>query len=130
MGAPLGNKNASFKNRRFTQAIDKALKQYENPELKIEAGQALDHIGMKLVTKAVEGDREDFKFAMTTIGDRLEGKAPVALQVTGGLGLAQMEGDALLGLFYELSNITDSGAGALESGSGPESNADDQSGTD
>lgn len=129
MGAPLGNTNASFKNRRFTQAIDKALKQYENAELKITAGQALDHIGMKLVSKAIEGDREDFKFAMTTIGDRLEGKAPIALQVTGGLGLAQMDAAELLGLFHELSITTDSGEGTQQSGSESGTNADDSPGT-
>lgn len=129
MGAPLGNTNASFKNRRFSQAIDKATKQYENPDLKIEAGQALDAIGMRLVTMAIEGDREDFKTAMREIGDRLEGKAPIALQVSGGLGLADMSGEALLGLFHELSIVTDSGEDTQQSGSESGVNADDSPGT-
>lgn len=75
-GAPLGNNNAG-KNKRWSQAIDKALKQYNEGD--VQMGQALDKIAMKLVRQAIKGDSQDFKTAMQEIGDRIEGKVPTAI---------------------------------------------------
>lgn len=129
MGAPTGNKNASYKNRRWTQAIDKALKRFESVEHKIAPGEALDRIAERLIKMAATGDREDFKVGLREIGDRLEGKAPQALEIAGGLGLAEMTGEQLLGLFHELNTTTDSGEDSQESGSESGANADDSPGT-
>ena len=67
-GAPKGNQN--WKGKRWTEAIDKAIKQYTDGDVK--AGHALDAIAVRLVKEALHG--EDYKFAMTEIGNRLDGK--------------------------------------------------------
>ena len=79
-GAPKGNQNS--KGRRWTESIDKAIKQYQCAEQRdadgkvsreaIKAGHALDAIAVRLVKEALYG--EDYKFAMTEIGNRLDGK--------------------------------------------------------
>jgi hypothetical protein len=68
-GALPGNKNAT-KNRRWAEAIDKAVKQYNDGEVK--AGHAMDKIALRLVKEALYG--EDYKFAVTEIGNRIDGK--------------------------------------------------------
>jgi hypothetical protein len=68
-GAPFGNKHAS-KNKRWSQAIDKAVKQYHDGE--VRAGQALDKMALRLVHEALYA--EDYKFAVTEIGNRIDGK--------------------------------------------------------
>lgn len=80
-GAPKGNNNKG-KNHRWRQAIDKAVKQYHCSEVKdadgkviqhsVKAGQALDAMALRLVKEALHS--EDYKFAMTEIGNRLDGK--------------------------------------------------------
>jgi hypothetical protein len=67
-GAPKGNKNG--KGRRWSHAIEKAVKQYADGN--VEAGRALDRMAHRLVKEALYG--EDYKFAMTEIGNRLDGK--------------------------------------------------------
>ena len=125
MGAPLKNTNASYKNRRWTQAIDKALKRVESEEHKIKPWEALDHIAMRLVGMAASGGLEDLRVGLQEIYDRLEGKAPMALAITGGLGLGEMSADQLLGLFHELSTTTDAGEITQQGASESSFNADD-----
>ena len=93
-GAPKGNKNAT-KNKRWTQAIDKALKQYNEGDVK--AGHALDAIAMKLVRKAVTTtDDQVFDKAIAVIGDRIEGKATQAVELSGHLTASDMTTEELL----------------------------------
>lgn len=80
MGAPLGNKNA-VKNKRWREAVDKALKRYtnahveQNPALICQAGEALDKIAMNLVHRAVYGDAD----AREEIANRIDGKPVQAI---------------------------------------------------
>jgi len=75
-GAPLGNINAS-KNKRWCEAINKALKQYNKGD--VAQGHALDRIASRLVDMAIQGDSQEFKDSMREIGDRLDGKAHQSL---------------------------------------------------
>jgi hypothetical protein len=77
-GAPIGNSNAT-KNKRWSQAIDKALKQYNEGDVK--QGQALDVIAMRLVRRAITTDDDQvFDKAIAVIGDRIEGKPSQSVQ--------------------------------------------------
>src|SRR5882757_2286400 len=69
MAAPPGNRNAAH-GRKWQEAIDRALKRFEDKRSKIQAGQALDRIAKKVVKAALEGDW----WAVTEIGNRLDGK--------------------------------------------------------
>ena len=80
MAAPPGNNNAT-KNRRWSQAIDKALKQYNEGDVK--AGHALDRIAHRLVHRAIAGDDRDFDQSIREIGDRIDGKSVASHQVEG-----------------------------------------------
>lgn len=83
-GAPLGNTN-NTKNRKWSSAIDKALKQYNEGD--VEAGHALDKIAMRLVKKAVTTeDPQEFDKAIAVIGDRIDGKPSQAVEVSGAGG--------------------------------------------
>jgi len=77
-GGQLGNTNAT-KNKRWREAIDKALKQYNKGDVK--QGQALDKIALRLVDNAVVGDSQEFKESMKEIGDRLDGRAAQTLAI-------------------------------------------------
>ena len=79
-GAPIGNSNAT-KSKRWTQAIDKALKQYN--EGNVESGHALDKIAYKLVDRAIQGDAREFDASMREIGDRIQGKATAHVDLNG-----------------------------------------------
>ena len=79
-GAPLGNQNAS-KGKRWAQALDKALKQFEDKKLKVKAGEALDRIARNVVKEALLGDF----WATAEIGNRLDGKAPQSVEVAGSI---------------------------------------------
>ena len=68
------------KNKRWTEAINKALKQYNEGEVK--AGHALDVIALKLVRKAVTtNDDAVFNNTINIIGDRIEGKTTQSVMV-------------------------------------------------
>lgn len=71
MAAPLGNQNAK-KAKRWQDALVKALARFENDELKIKAGEALDKIAEGVVLDALKGDKD----ARAEIGNRLDGKPP------------------------------------------------------
>lgn len=86
-GAPKGNKNGS-KNRKWAQAIDKALKQYNEGDIK--AGHALDSIAKKLVHQAIIGDAAEFKEAFKEIGDRIDGKALASVELSGEIQVSDM----------------------------------------
>ena len=103
MAAPIGNKNAT-KTKRWTQAIDKALKQYNEGD--VERGQALDKIANRLVKQALLGDSNDFKVAMQEIGDRIEGKAGQSMELS--VGIDGLPTDDLFKLFVDLNNATSS----------------------
>ena len=75
-----GNKNAT-KNRRWSQAIDKALKQYNEGE--VQAGHALDKIAYRLVHRAIAGDDRDFDQSIREIGDRIDGKSVAVTELQG-----------------------------------------------
>ena len=66
-GGQPGNNNRS-KNKEWTEAIGKAVLQYQKDDVK--RGEALYKIATKVVQKALEGDRD----AIREIGDRLDGK--------------------------------------------------------
>ncbi len=71
--APWGKKN-SAKGLKFQSAIKKALASYESDT--VAAGHALDAIGRRLVKEALTSDDPAMvKFAITEIGNRLDGKA-------------------------------------------------------
>lgn len=78
MGAPVGNTNGA-KAKRWFDALHKALTRYEDPELRIEAGQALDKIAQNVVQKALAGDKD----AIAEIANRLDGKPAQAVTVSG-----------------------------------------------
>ena len=103
-GAPLGNNNAG-KNKKWAQAIDKALKQYNDGEVK--AGFALDAIAKKLVKQAIEGDANDFKEAFKEIGDRIDGKAQASLELSGDLNMGDLTTEQLDARLKELQGGDD-----------------------
>jgi hypothetical protein len=77
-GPPSGNRNAA-KGYRWHDAIHRALTRYCDPEQEVAAGRALDKIAEKLVKAALKGDQ----YAITEIGNRLDGKAAQSLTVGG-----------------------------------------------
>jgi hypothetical protein len=89
-GAPLGNHNAA-KGRRWADALHKALIRFQDPEQRIQAGQALDRIAERVVLMALAGDKD----AITEIGNRLDGKPGQSIDATidaGGGLLAVLAG--------------------------------------
>jgi hypothetical protein len=74
MGAPIGNQNAA-KGRKWVAAINRAL---ERRSLAAQVD-ALDELAEKLLAACDEGDLQ----ALKELGDRLDGKAPQGLQLTG-----------------------------------------------
>ncbi len=74
MGAPVGNQNAK-KAKRWQDALVKALARYENPEARIQAGQALDKLAEMVVMQALAGSKD----AWLEIGNRLDGKPAQAI---------------------------------------------------
>jgi len=67
-GAQEGNNNA-HKGKPWANALNRALAQYENPE--VRSGDALRKIANKVIEQALEGN----PIAMKEIGDRMDGKA-------------------------------------------------------
>jgi|SRR6185312_3692021 len=90
-GAQPGNRNAT-KTKRWTQAIDKALKQFQDKKLRVKAGEALDRIAKLLVKEALQGDW----WAVTEIGNRLDGKPAQSIDVTGEITHVRELSDAEL----------------------------------
>ena len=76
-GAKPGNKNAAH-GKPWTDALRRALAQYENETLGIKRGQALDRIAENVVKLAcVQPDRD----VIRELGDRLEGKPKQAIDL-------------------------------------------------
>ena len=103
-GAPLNNNNAR-KTKRWRQAIDKALKQYDEGDVK--AGHALDRIALRLVGKGVTGNEDEFKTAMREIGDRIDGKAPIDVNIDATVDLSGMPVNDLMSLFEQIRAAVD-----------------------
>lgn len=79
-GAPPGNQNGA-KGKRWAEALDRALKLFEDKKLKVTRGQALDRIARNVVKEAILGDF----WAVAEIGNRLDGKAHQSVDVTGSI---------------------------------------------
>ena len=77
-GAPKGNNNAG-KNKPWRDAIDWAVKNH--PTSKVEQAQALREVATKLIDSALGGDLQ----AMKELGDRLDGRAPQSVDLSGEL---------------------------------------------
>jgi len=71
MAAPEGNQNSSKSNRLWGETIKRAVLQSDGARLRA--------IAEKLLDKAAEGDIQ----AIKELGDRLDGKAAQAVQLTG-----------------------------------------------
>jgi hypothetical protein len=70
-GAPLGNQNAAKENRRWAEALNRAIVQDEGKRLREAAESLLD--------KAASGE----PWAVKELADRLDGKAAQAVALTG-----------------------------------------------
>lgn len=73
MGAPVNNRNAA-KAKDWETAIRKAIAQHTEKDV-------LRKIAQKLVDKALEGEQ----FAITEIGNRLDGKPAQSIDLSGSL---------------------------------------------
>ncbi len=73
-GAPKGNSNAK-KGSEWRNALRHALETYSSDDVK--KGTALARIAKKVVESALEGDKD----AWTELGNRLDGKVPVQLDL-------------------------------------------------
>lgn len=74
-GGQFGNKN-NTKAKPWTDALNRALAQFADPLLKVEAGQALHCIAWETVKLALVGDKD----ARKEIGERMDGKVPLAIE--------------------------------------------------
>ena len=81
MAAPLGNNNAT-KNKPFWEMITRIIAQ--------EDGKRLREVGEKLFDSAVAGE----PWAVSLLADRLDGKAPQALEHSGDMHVSISESDA------------------------------------
>ena len=70
MAAPVGNQNATKKQREYRNALCRTLKQYEADG--VPRGEALNIVTTKLVDLAIQGE----PWAIKEIADRVDGKAP------------------------------------------------------
>ena len=96
MGAPLGNKNGQIKGQ-WAGALRRALKTYEdkgktNAEGKetrkrVNRGEALQRVAYKVIDLALDG-RQD---AVKELGERLDGKATIAIDVTEDVQITSIE---------------------------------------
>ncbi len=75
-GAQVGNNNAT-KGKPWREALDKAIKQYEDKDNGIKRGQALFRIATNVVIGAIEGNKD----AIQEIGNRLDGKAHQSMDI-------------------------------------------------
>lgn len=89
-GAPKGNTNSRRENRLWANTIRRAVVQSD--------GERLRRLAEALITKAEEGDVP----ALKEIGDRLDGKVPQAVSVSGENG-----GPLLVARPDELAAMTD-----------------------
>lgn len=84
-GAPTGNTNGA-KGKIWRDALRKALARYENKELKIKRGQALEGIAMNVVRQAIESGCRD---AYQEIANRLDGKPHQSMDISAEVGVVQ-----------------------------------------
>jgi len=100
-GGQPGNTNAT-KSKRWTEAIDKALKQFADKKRKIEMGQALDRIAHNVVKEAIDGDW----WAVAEIGNRLDGKPAQSLEISGEVNSGrQLSDEQILDRLERLERI-------------------------
>ena len=75
-----GNKNQS-KTKPWKEAINKALKQYENKERGVRRGDALRRIADELIMAAMDRNDQNFQFAVKEIGLRQDGKPTETVEI-------------------------------------------------
>ena len=76
-GAPKGNGNAR-RGKTWREALEFALRNYEDKENEVKRGEALRKIGKTLIQQAIAGDMA----AIKEIGDRIDGKAVQVIDAT------------------------------------------------
>ena len=79
MAAPIGNQNATKKQRAYRNALWRTLKQYEADG--VARGEALNIVTTKLVELALQGE----PWAIKEIADRVDGKATQAIHGEPGM---------------------------------------------
>ena len=79
-GAQPGNQNA-IKPKQWSEALNKALKQFADKKLKCSMGEALDKIANNVVREALQGDW----WAVAEIANRLDGKPMQSVEVAGSI---------------------------------------------
>jgi hypothetical protein len=84
-GAPVGNQNAA-KAKRWADALNKALVRFCTEDGKVKAGEALDKIAEAVVLQALAGGKD----AWQEIGNRLDGKAAQAVELSGQVELSRL----------------------------------------
>jgi hypothetical protein len=101
MPAPIGNKNKN-KGSDWVDSLRYALANYETADIK--RGHALKAIARKVVEKALDGDKD----SILELGNRLDGKPNVSVDVTQTLEIirtaAEMTDD-------ELATLASAGSG-------------------
>jgi uncharacterized protein YutE (UPF0331/DUF86 family) len=80
MAAPKGNSNAA-KGREWANALERALKRYESKKRKISRGEALERIANTVIEEALDGGM----WAVQEIGNRMDGKAAQAIELSGSV---------------------------------------------
>ena len=102
MPAPANNRNAAD-GKLWRDAIRKALMMYEGQD--VPRGTALSKIAQKIIAKALDGDN----YAITEIGNRIDGKPPQSVELSGRINSARDLSDD------QLTDIATGGsAGAAE----------------
>ena len=74
-GAPFGNRNHT-KGKPWTEALNRALAQFEDLTLNVKAGEALHRLAWETVKSALEGCKD----ARREIAERQEGKVPLPIE--------------------------------------------------
>ena len=110
MAAPIGNQNAK-RGTEWRDALFKASRMYENKELDIKRGDAMNAVGLTVFDMAVSGNMD----AIREIGNRFDGK-PVQVQEIGvkiNASLVLLELKARVGLTQARAALKAAGADNL-----------------
>jgi len=80
MAAPKGNQNAA-KAREWADTLKHELAEYQSKKRRIERGQALRAVARLVIEEALDGGM----WAVQEIGNRLDGKAAQAVELSGSI---------------------------------------------